>query len=70
MSTLYEKLINKLNLGNETKLLVVDEETEKYYRNKGIAIRGDLLNVSIMMSSEGNGPLPSCNNHLVNNNHL
>ena len=26
MSTLYEKLINKLNLGNETKLLVVHQD--------------------------------------------
>ena len=32
-------------IANETKLLVVDAETDKYYREKKIVIRGDMPNV-------------------------
>ena len=32
-------------IANETKLLVVDAETDRYYREKKIVIRGDMPNV-------------------------
>ena len=38
---------------DETKLLVVDKETEEYYRNKEIIIRGTLGTVTLMSSEDG-----------------
>ena len=40
---------------NETKLLVVDPETDRYYREKKIVIRGDMPNVLRLPGPAGGG---------------
>ena len=44
---------------NATKLLVVDKDTEEYYRNKEIVIRSDLPTVSLMSSDDDRRPPPN-----------
>lgn len=52
-------------VSNETKLLVVDKETEEYYRNKEIVIRGNLGTVSFTSSEDGRKN--DTTNHMVEN---
>ena len=55
---------------NETKLLVVDKETEDYYRNKEVVVRRDLPTVVFLSSDDdiddgASRPLPKNNTYMV-----